>query len=439
MTRKKQLLTMDDAFALIGILDPDEYSAVRLNAEEDGIEALRTAQDEDSIISEVKKFVRHRRRIPHCFPESWYVTNSRWLTMKKGILYKVSYAESIHAQILQAVIPHSMRDEVMNDLHGDYLAGHPCPEKMLLKVRRYAVWPTMNRDVAKLVENCKVCDQMRDPNPHNLTPRVPLEAKNVWDWVVCDLLMLPVASLGYHYVLVFIDVFSGFVKLYKLKTKSTEGVCRAFESLTCLIGPPRLLTSDNGGEFVSELLTKMCEVKGARKKTSVAYRPQSQGNVERFNRTLIQALRKRLIQYGRSWTDHLQYVEWSYNTTPRSNDKMSPYLLMYGREPPLPTFVDVDELTVSDKGLQDYFRKVKVRTKEVYDEARRRMIESRAKEVEAFNKKVKHDPLVPGEKVYELVPESTRHKLQPKWDNLMTVQTRRPSPKGDKGTTYVCE
>ena len=72
--------------------------------------------------------------------------------------------------------------------------------------------------------------------------------------------MLPVASLGYHYVLVFIDVFSGYVKLYKLKTKDTDSVCRAFENLTCLIGPPRLLTSDNRGKFTSELLTKLCEV-----------------------------------------------------------------------------------------------------------------------------------------------------------------------------------
>ena len=171
----------------------------------------------------------------------------------------------------------------------------------------------------------------------------------------------------------------------------------------------------------------MCTLKGVQKRTSVAYRPQSQGPVERFNRTLIKDLKKRLLQYGHSWVDHLQYVEWSYNTTPRSNDKMSPYLLMYGREPPLPTFVDVDQLTVSDKDLQEYFKKVKIRTKEVYDEARRRMIENRAKEVESYNKKAKHKPLVPGEKVYELVPESTRDKLQPKWDNLMTVKNYIPN------------
>ena len=411
----------DCAFALNGIDSRDEYSAVRFNAVKYGMDDLRTAQDEDPIILEVKKFVKARKRIPRSFPESWYFNNSRWFTMHKGILYKKSYSESAHMKVMQAVIPHSMVNAVLSDLHGDYLSGHPSADKMLLKVRRYATWPTINRDVMSFVQNCKICDQQRDPTPRSLTPRIPLEAKNVWDWVVCDLLMLPTASLGYHYVLVFIDVFSGFVKLYKLKTKSTEGVCKAFENLTCLIGPPRLLTSDNGGEFTSDLLKSLCKVKGVEKHTSVAYRPQSQGPVERFNRTLIGRLKKRLLQYGNSWVDHLQYVEWSYNTTPRSNDKMSPYLLMYGREPPLPAFVDVDEYSVTDKGLRDYLQKVKTRSKDVYDEARRRMIESRAKEIEAYNKKVKHEALHPGDKVYELVPESLRNKLQPKWDNPMTI------------------
>ena len=64
------------------------------------------------------------------------------------------------------------------------------------------------------------------------------------------------------------------------------------------------------------------------------------------------------------------------------------------------------------------------------------MIESRAKEVEAYDKKAKHSPLKQGDKVYELMPESTRNKLQPKWDNLMTVVRRRSGPKNKEGITY---
>lgn len=426
-------------YALLGMSKGDEYSAVKFNAKDSGIEKLRKAQDADCSIAEARNFIKARKRIPRSFPEPWYASNSRWFLVKKGILYKKAYSEAVHSQILQAVIPDTLRKEVMKDLHGSYMAGHPSADKMLLTVKRYAIWPSINGDIEKFIAHCKICDQMREPTPQNRAPRIPLEARNVWDHVVCDLVMLPSSSVGFHYVLVFIDVFSGYVKLYKLKTKSTEGVARAFENLTCLIGPPKLLTSDNGGEFTSKLLEDMCKVKGAEKRTSVAYRPQSQGNVERFNRTLIKELTKRLLQYGSTWVEHLQYVEWSYNTTPRANDKMSPYLLMYGRDPPLPSYTDVDEFSIADKGLRSYFKKVKTRSKEIYDEARRRMIKARAKEVEAYNKKAKHKPLSTGEIVYEKVHDSLRTKLQPKWSGKLTVTKRRTGPKGDPGTTYVVQ
>ena len=148
------------AFALLGMDSPDEYSAVRLNASPNGMEALRQAQEQDSTISEVKKFVKHRRRIPHSFPEAWYFKNSSWLTMRNGILYRKSYSETAHAQVLQAIIPDSMRYEVLSDLHGDYLSGHPGPEKMLTKVKRYAIWPSIHRNVVKFMENRKACDQI---------------------------------------------------------------------------------------------------------------------------------------------------------------------------------------------------------------------------------------------------------------------------------------
>ena len=423
---------------LLGMEDRDHYSAACYNIEKEARDELRNAQDDDPVISEAKKFIKAGKRIPRKFPHSWYECASKLLVIRKGILYKKSYSDIVHAEVLQAVIPRSLRKQVLSDLHGDYLSGHPNAENMLLKVKRYAIWPTIRKDTERFVKNCKECDQEREPNPKNRTPRVPLDSRNVWDWVVCDLLKLPVASGNFQYVLVFIDVFSGFVKLYKLKNKNTEGVCRAFENLVCLIGPPRLLTSDNGGEFTSDLLKSICEVKGTNKRTSVAYRPQSQGPVERFNRTLIKNLRTRLQQYGKSWVDHLQYVEWAYNTTPRSDSKMTPYSLMYGREPPLPTFVDVDEAKVKDKDLRNYFKKMKNRSKETYDEARRRILEKKAKEIEAYNKKVKHTPLVPGDDVYEEIPEGLRTKIQPKWDNLMKVVRRRIGPKGGSGTTYEC-
>ena len=79
--------------------------------------------------------------------------------------------------------------------------------------------------------------------PKAVTPLQPIIATRVFDHVMADLISFTVPSFGFKYVLIFKDVFSGFVKCYKLRDKSTKGVVKAFEDLVCFLGPPKLLTS----------------------------------------------------------------------------------------------------------------------------------------------------------------------------------------------------
>ena len=421
----------------LGMAEEDEHSIAKFNSERGPIRRLRRKQDADTVLAEVKCFVKSRKRLPRAFPDAWFQRNSRWLTMRDGILYRKSYSDVVDAPVLQAIIPESMVQEVLADLHGSEWAGHPSANKMQLKVQRYAIWPTMSRDIREAVKDCSICDQVREQVPKPVTPLQPIVAKRVFDHVMCDLISFPVVSFGFKYVLVFKDVFSGYVKFYRLRNKTTDGVVKAFEDLTCSLGPPKLLTSDNGGEFVSEALELACKVKGVEKRTSVAYRPQSQGNVERQNRILIQDLQKRLIQYGKTWVEHLPYVEWLHNTTPFAKTRMSPFFLFFGREPYTPPFADVEDGDIKDINNRRYLKKLRARMESIYEEANRRAEEKRAKEAESYNKKVKHVPFEKGEEAWEKV--NVRHKLNPKWSGPLRVMERRASSSGGPGTTYVCQ
>jgi hypothetical protein len=72
-------------------------------------------------------------------------------------------------------------------------------------------------------------------------------ADNVFDYIICDLLKFPTAPGNFSYLLVFKDVFSGYVSLYKLRDKTSAGVARAFKDMACRCGVPCCLTSDDGG------------------------------------------------------------------------------------------------------------------------------------------------------------------------------------------------
>ena len=72
----------DDFFLLLGMNENDEYPLARLHAERVARRRLKREQDEDSIISEVKSFVKKRKQLPHSFPSTWYKRNFKWLVVK---------------------------------------------------------------------------------------------------------------------------------------------------------------------------------------------------------------------------------------------------------------------------------------------------------------------------------------------------------------------
>jgi hypothetical protein len=251
----------------------DEYSVVKFNVRSSEREKLRLHQERDSILAEVMQLVKRRVKPLRHFKEKWYVSNFRRLLVRGNILYRTADSEAIDSPVLQAVIPDTLVKEVMEDMHGSKFAGHPCAKTMTSKLKRYATWPSMGRDISNFVTNCVICDKVWNPVPGNRTRLQPIVAENVFDHVICDLLKLPAAPGNYNYLLVFKEAFSGYVSLYKLRDKRSEGVPKAFEDTVCKLGVPRRLTSDNRGEFCLEVMDRVCKVLGVKKGASVAYRP----------------------------------------------------------------------------------------------------------------------------------------------------------------------
>ena len=62
-----------------------------------------------------------------------------------------------------------------------------------------------------------------------------------------------------------------------------------------VIGEPQMLHTDNGKEFVNELLTKMAWYKKYQAFIGRKYHPQSQGAVENFNKTI-----QKILKWGRN-------------------------------------------------------------------------------------------------------------------------------------------
>ena len=64
--------------------------------------------------------------------------------------------------------------------------------------------------------------------------------------------------------------------------------------------------------------------------------PQSNGEAEVTNRTMLQGLKARLTQAKSSWVDDLYNILWAYRTTPGTPTRETPFILMFGTEAIIP-------------------------------------------------------------------------------------------------------
>lgn len=80
-------------------------------------------------------------------------------------------------------------------------------------------------------------------------------------------------------------------------------------------GVPVELLSDRGSAFLSHLMKEVCQLLGIHRVNTTAYHPQTDGLVERFNRTLIDMLAKRVERNGNDWDTQLPYVLFAYRAS----------------------------------------------------------------------------------------------------------------------------
>ena len=84
-----------------------------------------------------------------------------------------------------------------------------------------------------------------------------------------------------------------------------------FQHIVCIFGVPSVIHSDQGREFENKVMQELCLLCGAHKTRTTPYHPESDGLVERFNRTLPMML----AMYRDDWDDLLPAVMMAYRSS----------------------------------------------------------------------------------------------------------------------------
>jgi hypothetical protein len=101
-------------------------------------------------------------------------------------------------------------------------------------------------------------------------------------------------------------------------------------------GVPKVILSDRGSAFTSDLMKSLMDMLGVKQRFSVAHHPQSHGQVENCIKTVERGLRAIISEHQRDWDKHLPRVEAAIRFSPNETTGVSPFALQHGCEAFLP-------------------------------------------------------------------------------------------------------
>src|SRR5881227_655600 len=254
---------------------------------------------------------------------------TKGIEIKSDVLYKRRDGK------LVKILREDERDSVMFMIHNHETGAHFGVEATYNKIAERYYWKGMYKDIKRYIRYCDTCQRRGQKggkgNLHPIKVGEPFERIGI-DFVG----PLERTKNGNKYILVVTDYLTKWPEVIAMKEATAENVVEfIYKGIICTHGCPKVILSDRGTHFRNKLVDGLCEKFEIKHKLSSPYHPQTNGLVERFNRTLCESLAK-VSGKENEWDKHIESVLFAYRTTKHNTTKKTPFFMVYGREAILP-------------------------------------------------------------------------------------------------------
>ncbi|RVW89210.1 Retrovirus-related Pol polyprotein from transposon 17.6 [Vitis vinifera] len=326
---------------------------------------------------------------------------------------------------------HSEAQYVLAELHEGICGNHTGGRSLAHRAHSQGYyWPTMKKDAAAYVQKCDKC-QRYAPIPH--MPSAALKSvSGPWpfaQWGMDIVGPLPAAPAQKKFLLVATDYFSKWVEAEAYASIKDKDVTKfVWKNIVCRFGIPQIIIADNGPQFDSIAFRNFCSELNIRNSYSTPRYPQSNGQAEATNKTLINALKKRLEQAKGKWVEELPGVLWAYRTTPGRPTGNTPFALTYGMDAVIPTEIGLPTIRTDAAKQKDANTELGRNldwADEVRESASIRMADYQQRASAHYNRKVRPRNFKNGtlvlRKVFENTAEVGAGKFQANWEGPYIV------------------
>ena len=169
------------------------------------------------------------------------------------------------------------------------------------------------------------------------TPRAPKQIQGAgrpMERIATDILgELPMTECGNSYILVVSDYFTKWTECFAIPNMEARTVAdKIVREVITRFGVQTMIHSDQGKQFEGHLFTEMWKMLNVKKTRTTPCHPQSDGMVERFNKTLVRMLKTYVNDHQSDWDEYLPYVTMAYRSVEHETTGCSSNYLMLGGE-----------------------------------------------------------------------------------------------------------
>ena len=237
-------------------------------------------------------------------------------------------------------VPSQHRNLILKVMHDSSLGMHRSYNKMLVAVSSRFYFPHMAQRIRLYCETCEHCQRNKPWNSNARGQPIPHPVpQQRFDAVALDIVSgFPTTKAGFDAIVVFTDRLTKRAWIEPCtKTASARDLALIFfRTVFRSQGMPKILLSDRGPQFASAFWQEFFGLLKTEIRLTSSYHPQSNGGSERFNRTLIEALRSYVGTRQNDWDEHLVHLEFAYNSSVNPATGLTPFDIMYAQQPRAP-------------------------------------------------------------------------------------------------------
>ena len=323
------------------------------------------------------------------------------------------------------IVPESLKQEVISLNHNLPLTGHMGIAKTITRVKQSFIWYNMAKDIELFVKSCSLCNRNKKANVNAALGQY--HAGSLLERVHIDILgPFTPSTKGNQYVLMIVDQFTKWLECFPLPQQNAEETAKCVvDGFISRFGCPLEIHTDQGKNFDGKLFASVCEFLQITKPRTTPYRPCSNGQVEHYNRTLLQLIRCFLSGNQKSWDQHLQQLAGAICSTVNRSTGFTPNMMMLGREVLLPVdlMLGADEKQLNTNSAE-YVDRLRKMLQKVHTLARETLLSTQMRQKRDYDLKLKIHSYEVGDLVYRLDTAKQvgfSPKLQQVWKGPLVV------------------